>query len=995
MKTKKDTPFWDISLSIEERLDWLLAEMTLDEKLSCLASRVPDLERLGIPSMSVGGEAAHGVEARNDQNNLKVPETTTSFPQPIGMSATWDRELIRQAGAVTGTEARVIYHRHPDRGLSRWAPTIDLERDPRWGRTEEGYGEDPLLAGEMSSAYIKGMQGEDPSYLRIAATLKHFYANNTEVGRGWKNSSIDPRNRYELYLEPFRRAIEEGGAEGVMTAYNKINGIPGMLNPEVNNILKKQYGLRHAVCDGGAMELVADFHHYYGIHGETLAASLKAGVDAMSDNPALVEQAAREAYELNLITEEEIDRAIRNMFRTKLRLGIYDREPCNPYDRVTENDINSPQNQEICRQVSRESIVLLKNEGKFLPLDKEMDADSIALVGPLGDAWYQDWYGGEALRHTTLRQGMETLLGKEIIYADGYDRIIFRCGEKGIAATGDGALYLSEEPDTFIREDWGEGSFAFRCVRTGKYMNTRFYPDKIKPEDMGRIAADADRTFDWFVMEIFHLEEQENGNMILTNRFGSPVLAGEDGSLWSMNEVEKIGSSVGLDIASASAVKKTFALSEVQFTLEVVESGIEQAVRTAEGKKAVILALGCNSMINAKEEIDRTTIALPPEQEKLMEAVYHANPNVALVLFSNFPYAINKAQDKLPAVLWSATGSQDMGEAAAETIFGQNAPAGRLNMTWYRSDDQLPDIDDYDIIKGKRTYRYFDGEVLYPFGHGLTYSEFTYSDLCVELADKTKLQVTFTVKNTGDRTSDEVAQVYGTAPASRVKKPIKQLLGFERIKAVQPGESRRINFTIPVEEFRFYDVISRSLMVEEGCYTICIGSSSMECALSKQIEIAGRKPGVRDMKKKTAADHYDDYENIVLTEGQFGFPAAVVQNPEQEGVLCYRDCMIEPDLKAIYLHMMSEEGSRAEILIDGKTVGSFEGETRTYVQNPRPIMGPMMVKEAEERIASWNPVYADVKIDLTYDRTGEEDRPVELKIKLSGDVKLCYYYMNF
>ena len=277
MNWDKNTPFWDSSLPIEKRLDWLMAEMTIEEKLSCLSSRMPDLERLNIPAMSVGGEAAHGVEARNDQNELGAPEPTTSFVQPIGMSATWDPEVIRLAGEVTGTEARVIYHRHPDRGLSRWAPTVDLERDPRWGRTEEGYGEDPFLTGEMASAYIQGMQGDHPKYLRIAATLKHFYGNNTEDGRLWKNSSIDPRNKYELYLEPFRRCIQKGKAEGVMTAYNKINGVPGVLNHEVLDILKNQYGLKHAVSDGGATSFVAGFHHYFGTHTETLAAALKAG----------------------------------------------------------------------------------------------------------------------------------------------------------------------------------------------------------------------------------------------------------------------------------------------------------------------------------------------------------------------------------------------------------------------------------------------------------------------------------------------------------------------------------------------------------------------------------------------------------------------------------------------------------------------------------------------------------------------------------------------
>ena len=204
---KQNTPFWDASLTDQERIDWLLKEMTVEEKLGYLASSSPDLPRLGIPGVSVGGEAAHGVEGRNDQNGLGKPDVTTSFPQPIGMSASWDPELIRQAGEITGTEARVVWHRHEGHGLSRWAPTVDLERDPRWGRNEEGYGEDPVLTGKMAGAYIRGMQGDDPKYLRCAATLKHFYGNNTEVGRGWKNSSIDPRNKYELYLEPFARTF--------------------------------------------------------------------------------------------------------------------------------------------------------------------------------------------------------------------------------------------------------------------------------------------------------------------------------------------------------------------------------------------------------------------------------------------------------------------------------------------------------------------------------------------------------------------------------------------------------------------------------------------------------------------------------------------------------------------------------------------------------------------------------------------------------------------
>ncbi len=992
MEINKTTPFWNAALPVEERLDWLMSAMTMDEKLKCLASRAVDIERLGIPALSVGGEAAHGVEARNDQTELGEPEITTSFTQPIGMSATWDTELIKKAGEVTGKEARVIYHRHPDRGLSRWAPTIDLERDPRWGRNEEGYGEDPVLAGEMSSAYIQGMQGDDPYYLRIASTLKHFYANNTEEGRGWKNASIDPRNKYELYLEPFRRAIEKGGAEAVMTAYNKINGIPGMLNPDVQNILKNEYGLKHAVCDGGAMELIVNFHHYYGIHAETLAASVKAGVDAMSDNPAVVEQAAREAYELKLLTEEDINRALKNMFRTKIRLGVYDAKVKNPYDNVTEADINSEENRRISLEVARESIVLLKNENAFLPLKPE-DADSVAIIGPLGDAWHQDWYGGAPYAKTTLCQGMNKLFGRELPFADGMDRVRFMYGDLGIAVMPDGALGMSDKPDVFIREDWGEGSLTFRCERTGKYMNTRLYPGKVASDQIGRIAAEKDETFDWFVMEIFHLEEQKDGSFVLTNRFDYPVKLKDDGSLWSMQESERVGATVGIDMGSATLAKKQESLKDISFRVEVVEDGVSSAIKLAQGKKAVILAVGCNPMVNAKEEFDRKTIILSPVQERLMEELYKVNRNIVMVLFSNYPYAINAAQEKLPAILWSATGSQDMGLAVAETVFGLSRPAGRLNQTWYKNDGQFPDIDDYDIIKGGRTYRYFEGEVLYPFGFGLTYADFEYSGLCAGVQDNVNLRVAFDVKNNGAVASDEVAQVYGIAPSSRVKKPLKQLLGFKRLKAVEPGETRHVELIIPVSEFRFYDVISRTLMTEAGSYTIYAGASCEDSQLSVSVDIPGEVTGVRDTSVKIPADHYDDYENIVLTEGRFGYTAATPADSASAGRLIYRDCGVTPGSKGLVLHMQSAEGGSVEVLVNGKTLACRQCNTAEYVRKPQSIMGSKMELEAKKRMKTWNTIYADVLIELEGDETDFAE-PVELELRISGDVKLCYFYFE-
>ncbi|MDD7389942.1 MAG: glycoside hydrolase family 3 C-terminal domain-containing protein [Lachnospiraceae bacterium] len=408
-----------------------------------------------------------------------------------------------------------------------------------------------------------------------------------------------------------------------------------------------------------------------------------------------------------------------------------------------------------------------------------------------------------------------------------------------------------------------------------------------------------------------------------------------------------------------------------------------EAMTLAESCDTVILALGCNSMVNAKEEVDRKTICLPPVQETLLDEIAGVNSNTVLVLLSNYPYAIISAQEKLPAILWSATGSQEMGTAAAEVLFGLYAPAGRLNMTWYRSDDQLPDMDDYDIIQGKRTYRYFDGDVLYPFGYGLTCTTFDYSDLVVKPVDGTKLQISFDLANTGDVKSDEVVQIYGTAPVSRVKKPLKQLIGFRRVRNMQPGEQRRIAFEIPISEFRFYDVISRTMMVEEGLYCISVGASSEDLRRSVSVQIPGKKTDFRYLTERIAADHYDAYDNIFLTEGQFGYTSAAVRDPEHMGRLVYRDCIL-PESGSLYLHLKSGEDGTAEIYLNGHKAGEFTGKTGGFT---------------------------DVRVDLYPEENGETGQekaepvgndpadagrrnPVELEIRISSHVKLCYFMVK-
>ncbi len=961
----RTTPFWDNALSEDERLDWLLAHMTVEEKLAALSSGSADIERLGIPGFMVGGEAAHGVEGRNDQNGLGEPDKSTSFPQPIGMSATWDEELVKEAGRVTGTEARVIYHRHPDRGLSRWAPTVDLERDPRWGRTEEGYGEDAVLTGRMASAYVKGMRGDDPYYIRCGATLKHFYGNNTEDGRGFKNASIDPRNREELYLEPFRRVIQDGGATGVMTAYNKINGIPGILNHEVRDILKKRYGLMHAVGDGGAMGLVNFIHHYYGMNGESIAEAIRAGVDGMSDSPALVHDAAIQAYELGLLTEDMMDESLRNTYRLKLRLGVYDRTPANPYDHVDEKDIDTKEARLLARKLTAESVVLLQNKGR-LPVS-ESELDDTVIIGPLADVWYQDWYGGEPPYKKTLRDGIEDISKKKLPVCEGYDTVQLFLDGKALKLQDDGALKAEDEGDEFVRMDWGEGRITYRHCKSGKFMNCRLYEAAEKPEELGKIACDKDAPFDWFVMEIFY-EEDEGGKLCLANRFQKQVAVSEDGSVRA--------------IMSPDAD-----MTPARLEVRTVKKGIDEAVDAAEKHAHTILALGCCSMIGAKEEIDRKSIALPPAQQELLEKVTAACPDTVVVILSNYPYAMNGAEKKAQAVLWCATGSQDMGTGLADVLLGKEAPAGRLNMTWYHSDEDLPDIDDYDVINGGRTYRYFDGEVDYPFGYGLTIAPFRYENLTLFLKDEATISAIFDITNDGECVSDEVAQLYAVAPKSRVKKPLKQLLAFERVHGVKPGETRKVTFTVPVTELYYYDTISATRMVEEGDYSFFVGRSSADKALCSSLYIPGTKPGCRNTGVRIRADHYDEAEHIELVEGAFGYTAVSAKDKGIANIV-FRDCMIDQDADRILVGFKSEDGCRLEVLIDGVTAAVFEGDTKSYIAEAR--FRENSIREGTPMPEIWPAVNIEWAPDLDVSpKSSAGKTKVEFKIK--GDIRLFYW----
>lgn len=833
-------PFQNPDLPLEDRIEDLISRLTLEEKISLLPTEQAAIERLGIPEYSVGGEAAHGV--------AWVGEATV-FPQPIGLACTWDKILLHRIGDVIGTEARAYYKKLGSKGgLTLWAPTVDMARDPRWGRTEEAYGEDPCLAGELTSYLIKGMQGDHPFYLKMGATLKHFFANNNEYERGTFSASIDPRNMNEYYFNAFKPSIVNVGTRCIMTAYNAVNGTPCIVMPILNDIVKDEWGLPgFIVTDAADFSQTVTMHKYYSSHYETAAAALKNGVDCITDEPELVMESVREAISKGLLEETDIDNALRNIFRVRFQLGQFDPPSRNPYTSISETDLCLPEHRLLSKEAANKSVVLLKNENGILPIDKNT-IDSVAVIGPLGDVVYTDWYSGTLPYKITPFEGIDRKMGnKNVTFAEGCDCIALKAVDNGkyISVRGNNDNVLRAEGNVIDKNelfditDWGWGNFTLKSHANDKFVNG------------GEIlTASKEEVRSWFIEEAFNIIPKED-EYILKMWDGKYVaICDEDYTLCGVESDEDAS----------------------RFELELLTDGMDEAVSIARDADLSIVFVGNNPYINGKENYDRPDIILPPAQENLLEAVYEVNPNTIMVVVGSYPFAINWADENIPAILYTSHAGQEIGSALADIIFGDYSPAGRLNMTWYKSVEQIPPITDYDIIKGKRTYMYFDDEPLYSFGYGLTYTDFSYENL--KITPKTvksdeEVEIAFYVKNIGNRDSDEVVQLYITACDSRVKRPIKELKRFERIH-LRAGEIKMVKFTLQAEELAFWDVTREKFCVETGKYDILIGASSEDIRLKETIEVVGETIPSRDLTQLTKAKNYDDYSfgHIILDEGE-------------------------------------------------------------------------------------------------------------------------------
>lgn len=880
---------------IEEKVSQLVNEMTVDEKISLLSTSQSEIKRLGIQEYHVGGEAAHGVVDRSGGK-------TTSFPQPLGLSQTWNPELLKEIGTAIGKEARILYQQSDKKSwLTLWAPTIDMERDPRWGRNEEAYGEDPYLTGQLSVGLIQGMQGDDPEWIQLAAAPKHFYGNNNEYLRESSSNSIDPRNREEYYLKAFEPAFTEANAQSMMTAYNGINGVPGMQHEDIEKIVRNRWEMEgFIVSDGGALTLNVENYHYYDTFEEALAESLKKGIDCFVDEKELVESAAKKALEKGYITEKDVTRAIKRTLTVRARLGHF--EESIPFDEVNQELLAGEKHAELVRKATAEQTVLLKNKD-ILPLAKDQ---KVLLTGPLSDVWLRDWYGGYPTHEITIKDGLtDELSESQFVFSPAHDDVYMKVDDQYIGLENDYLSLVSSKEDaaTFSMEDWDFGSHLFKEKKTGRYVAL--------DETTNTYKLNKTEVYDWFVKE----------NWIRKNELD-----------WQTWNNQPIGITKNGYIGAAKE----------GVPIEVIKTNeeVKRAAEKAEEADICVVAIGNHPMLNGKETMDRPGMRIPESQLKMVQELYGMNPNIVVIVVGSYPFEMEWINEHVPGILFTTHGSQELGKAMADILYHKVAPTGKLSQNWYENTAaSLPTITDYDIIKGKRTYRYTDKKAAYPFGHGLTYGKL--SIVSAQLSKRTwgkkdAVHVTVELKNEAEYVVTDTLQCYASLnPEQEVLLPKKQLLSFSKI-TLQPQESRKIEMVLDVSELSFWDVAWDRWVFPTAQGKLHLGFSSSQIEQSLPFRTSGEVRRERDFSTPVHVERYDDYHKAFITidsakekvvsvdqKGWLGFcnvhfkqlPAklSIQYSAEEEGELhVYKDSMLQTQISSVHF----ERGVNKKLVVN-------------------------------------------------------------------------------
>lgn len=828
----KAYPMWNPNLPIEQRVNDVVSRLTLEEKVAQMLNATPAIERLGIPAYDWWSEVLHGV--------ARTPFRTTVFPQAIGMAATWDTTSLYRMADYSALEGRAIYNkaveqgRTKDRylGLTYWTPNINIFRDPRWGRGQETYGEDPFLTAMLGRAFVRGLQGEDPKYLKAAACAKHFAVHSgPEPTRHSDNFNPAVYDLWDTYLPAFKELIVDANVAGVMCAYNAVNTQPCCGNDLLmNDILRKQWKFTgYVTSDCWAID---DFFRYHKTHKDATSSAVDAvmhGTDIECGQT--VYKTLVDAVKSGLITEAQLDVSLKRLFTIRYRLGMFDPVSMVKYAQTPASVLESKEHKAHALKMAQQSIVLLRNENNTLPLSKKIK--KIAVLGPNADNNISVLgnYNGIPSRIVTVLAGIKEKLGKdvEVMYEKAvnfandtlmvFSNIAERYsidGKPGVKAEyftneelkGSPAVtQIEKDIDHFLTEGIPPVNGIASTHYSARYT-TFFTADKNETMNFEVEGDDGYRVF---------INDSMKVDSWLRNRWGAKQfrLKVEAGKQYKVVvEFYQTEGNAAIKFKSGNYAKTDFAalasrLKDVDAI--VFAGGISPQL---EGEEMKVTVPGFNGG-------DRTSILLPAIQTELLKVLKATGKPVVFVMMTGSAIATPWESENIPAIVNTWYGGQSAGTAIADVLFGDYNPAGRLPVTFYKGDSDLPGFLDYGM-EG-RTYRYFKGEALYPFGYGLSYSTFNYSALQLPktIAANKPVTVTVTVKNTGKRDGDEVLQLY-VSHQTKSKAPVRALKGFKRI-ALKAGETKTISFKLTPEELSLVNETTGNYYQPKGKVQISVG----------------------------------------------------------------------------------------------------------------------------------------------------------------------------
>jgi beta-glucosidase len=819
-------------LPIEERVADLVSQMTLEEKVSQLVNDAPAIERLGIPRYNWWNECLHGVARAG---------LATVFPQAIGLAATWDDALILRVATAISDEARAKHHEFVRRGkrgiyegLTFWSPNINIFRDPRWGRGMETYGEDPFLTGSLAIQFIRGLQGNDPRYLKAVATAKHYAVHSgPEPTRHTFNAVIDDTDLWMTYLPQFEASVREAHAFSVMCAYNRLDGAACCASPRLlDTILRRDWGFDgYVVSDCGAITDIYQTHKLVQTAPEAAALGVKAGCDLECGS---VYESLATAVAGGLVSEQEINRAVSRLFTARFKLGMFDPPERVPYAGIPYRVVDSPEHRSLALEAARKSIVLLKNDGNLLPLRK--DLRTIAVIGPNAndvEVLQGNYNGTPSDPITPLRGIREKVSGKtRVLYALGSEWAsnlpVLEVVPSSALLTSEGSRRTNGLKGEYFDNREFKGAPVFTRVdrQVDFHWRDRSPDPRIRDDDnfavrwTGELVPPVTGTYylGGYGLTGFRIYLDDE----LLTRFEN------------VHEPSKTYEKRVLEAGRAYRLRIEYFEKEGDALMQLLwaapRRGLEkEAIQVAGQSDAVILFMGLSPRLEGEEMRvqlegfkggDRTDLNLPAVQESLIKAIHGLGKPTVLVLLSGSAVAVNWASGNVPAIVQAWYPGQAAGTAIADVLFGDANPGGRLPVTFYSSVDQLPPFDDYSMAG--RTYRYFKGTPLFPFGYGLSYTKFTYSDLHVPGAAEADqgVVVSVQVENAGDRAGDEVVQLYLSDLESSVAAPTRTLAGFQRI-TLKPGEKRKVEFTIRPRQLSVFS--GGAFVVEPGTFEVSVG----------------------------------------------------------------------------------------------------------------------------------------------------------------------------